>query len=167
MTVLASAIGQLMAFLSLALRQFGKRFCQPKRGDLISMDTWGAKQVMWLHTHRPVILKLAQCMRVVLLQGRGQNTAMPPDTHPPGPSVAWTGGTNRAQHEAPPTEMAQWAFSSSHLPIGDSSSTLTFCRNKINYDAKTSRMPELVDFKVSNIFSIIYFKPLNLFNTAL
>ncbi len=95
-------------------------FCQPERGSLIAIDTSRAQQVMWLHTHRPVTVKLG--LHVVLLRGRGQNMAMSPDTHPPGRSVAWTQGTHRAQRAAPPTERAQQAFSS-HLPIRHSPSS--------------------------------------------
>ncbi len=53
--------------------------------------------------------------------GQRANMAMPPDTHPPGRSVAWMQGTHRAQRATHPTERAQRAFSS-HLPIRHSPS---------------------------------------------
>lgn len=45
-------------------------FCQPERSSLIAIDTSRARQVMWLHTHRPVTVKPS--LHVVLLRGRGQ-----------------------------------------------------------------------------------------------
>lgn len=103
-------------------------FCQPERGSLIAIDTSSTRQVMWLHTHRHVTVKLG--LRVVLLQGRGQIWQCHL-THTRQADQSPGRGAHRAQRAAPRTERTQWAFSS-HLPIRHSpSSTLKLCCTKL------------------------------------